>query len=851
MPPPPSVPPPPPAASSLPPPPPPAAPVAPPPPKPATKPRGRGVALAIIGTVVVLALAAGAFWGWKFYSNRLSDSAVLAALDAQIGAGKIHFATVALESVKSAEQERTFRFKADGALAGDLFRRREITDTLREKFADSFDRLEALNNELATPAGAHLVELAKLGEPPADPLAFVLLEKSATAGASIAATGQLTATRGPDGWKLEVTPGDFTPALPLGKPRASHPEKALLVADPAFAKTLADTVAARLAFAEKLDTARVQVAEQLRQERDARQAALLVALQPGALFLGQAEPIADGATAAPGLVLEIASVKANARQVTALLRNEGDWTDTRSFTGTWETDADFTALKVPLATRTTNAVADAGPLVGLRENWTIDLSLDPEGHLVGQSLTHKYTFARVPSAELERTRSELRSAHDAALAATRPGAAYRGTVALKSSGEPVPALLRFTRQDGDGAKIEAEIELVAQPGRARSFRGYVAVNPHRTGDRPIRLLSEARRRVAKAEATSVTGLAMDLAPALALKGDTLSGSDESFEYSFSAANPDELNRLVASQQSAQAAVLGSLKRGASFDGSARHRDGFTTPARIRFTRVDDDGTVEAVVESLKRPGVNLRVAGTADFATRQLQLASTGGRPDTDNDLRVPFFTLNAKFTLLLALTERTLEGKIEHDGDWVLTFNLGGGAVAAPAELPAWPKAGGAYALIGGAWQPLPSNNGHPVNSANARLAKAASRKDAPAKVAELVFDGKDPVPAIPPSTAVVIIYVGVVTGPSAEQIKQYPDELAGYPGLELAPARKPLVGSKRIADLFRVTPEIAGFQSARIAATLSEPEREITVLVPNVALPPGNYALLANGAAYELQVK
>jgi len=796
-------------------------------------------------------LAVAGIWGWRLYRDHLGEGTVLDALDAQLGAGKVHFATVALEPVSSTAQERTLRFKAGGALTGSLFVRKDTTELLREKFADSFDRLETLNRELATAAGAHLLELAKLGEPPADPLALVLLEQSATAGVSIEATGQLTATRGSDGWKLEVSPGDFTPALPLGKPRANHPEKALLVADPAFAKTLADTVAARIAFAEKLDAARIQVAEQLRQERDARQSALLVAIQPGVLFLGRAEPLAEGAEPAPGLVLEIATVKANSRQVTALLRNEGDWTDTRTFAGTWETDADFTALQLPLATRLGQAIAESGPLLSLHEAWTIELTLDPKGRLTGRSPTHKYTFDRVPSADLERTRTDLSAAHEAALAATRPGTAYRGTVTVKSGSEAAPALLRFTRQDNGGAKLEAEIELLAQPGRPRSFRGFVATNPHRTGDRPIRLASDARRRVARADSASVTGFAMDLAPAFALKGDTLTGADDSFDYAFTRISEDEFGQIVAARQTAQTGILNIVRRGAVFDGTARHRDGFTTPARIRFTTVTDEGAVEAVVESLKRPGVCLRLSGTVDFATRRLQLASTGGKPDTDADLRVPFFVQNAKYSLLLAVAERTVDGTIEHDTDWSLSFNLGSGAVAAPADLPAWPTAGGAYALVANSWQPLPSNNGRPVNSANSRLAKMTGRKDGPVKVAELVFDGKAPVPAIPQSAAVVIVYVGLVTPPSAELLAKYPEELAAYPGLELAPARKVLVGSKRVADLFRVTPEIAGFQTARLAATLTEPEKEITLLVANTALQPGNYALLANGNAYEVQVK
>ncbi|MFT3830861.1 MAG: hypothetical protein QM691_14255 [Opitutaceae bacterium] len=790
-------------------------------------------------------LGAG-FWGWQLYRNHLGESQVLEALDAQIGAKKLHFAKVALEPVATTAQERTFRFRAEGNLTGDLFVRQDTVELLHERAGDSVDRLQALTAELATPEGARLVELAKLGPPPADPLEFVVLQKTASAGMTISATGQLAATRGPDGWKVEAAPGEFAPTIPLGKPRVNLPEKALLVSEPTFARTLADAVATRVAFAEKLQLARVQVAEQLRQERDARQAALLVALQPGALFLGRAEPLTDGAEAAPGLVLEIASVKPPARQVTALLRNEGDWTDTRTFTGSWEADTDFTALKLPLATRTSHAVAEAGPLLAAREAWTIDLTLDPEGRLVGDSPTHRYTFKRVASTELERTRSELSAAHDAALAATRVGTAYQGTVALKSGGEPAEALLRFTRQDGDGAKLEAELSLLAQPGRGRTFRGFVAANPHRTAQLPLRLFSEAKRRHNRAEATSVVGLAMDLAPAFAIKGDALVGEDEHFTYKFSATTAEEIGKIDAAHQSAQANVQASIRRGAAYDGVARHRDGFTTPLRLRFTRADDDGTVEAVIESRERAGVNVRLAGMVEIATRRLQLSSTGGRPDGDKDLRVPFLLQNAKYTLALALTDKALEGAIEHDADWKLEFSFTGGGAALPTELPEWPRNSGAYALVGGTWQPLPTNNGRSTKMSGRRADPTR-----PIKVAELVFDGKDPVPALSSGAPVVIVFVGAITPPAAGLVEKYPEALAGYPGVELAPTRKALIGGKRSADLFRVTPEIAGFQVSRVAATVAEPADAITLLVANTALPPGGYAVLANGVAYELQVK
>ena len=84
-----------------------------------------------------------------------------------------------------------------------------------------------------------------------------------------------------------------TPDIPESRLFAT-PEAAV----DAFVTALERAVSERLGFSEKLESARLQMVEQLRQERDARQAALFVALQPGALFLGRAEPLASALTSA-------------------------------------------------------------------------------------------------------------------------------------------------------------------------------------------------------------------------------------------------------------------------------------------------------------------------------------------------------------------------------------------------------------------------------------------------------------------------------------------------------------------------------------------------------------------------
>lgn len=798
-------------------------------------------------------LAGLGVWGWQYQRNHLGSKLVLAALDQQIGAQRIHFTKVSLESVQSAEQERTYDFQAEGALASDLFLRKDTGEIVRPRAAEQYDRLEAVAAELGTEAGAKLLELAELGTPPADPLQLVFLEKTASAGLAIRATGHLVATRGPAGWVIEATPGEFFPAIPLGKPRAHQPEQALIVSDPTFEKTVTDAIGARLVFADQLEAGRTEVTARLKQEREARQAALLVALQPGALFIGKADPLEKGAAdSAPGLVLEITSAKPQTRQVAVLLRNEGDWSDSRPFTGTWDVDDDYNMLRLTLATQGSQAVTDAGPQLADVGGWTINLELTPEGRLAGDSPNHHYVFSRVPSPQLEKTRTRLSAAHNTALAATAPDRIYQGTITAKNGGEVTNAILRFTRQDADGAKLEAELALVAQPNRKRTFRGFVAINPHRTGAQPLRLFSESRRRNSRAPSASAVGLAMDLAPAFAIRPEGLEGEDDYFVYSFSTTSSEAVEKIDAAHQSALAEIGAIVHPGSAYDGVARHSDGYTTSIRLRFTRTNEDGPVEAVIESLAHSGAYVYLKGNLDVGERTLAFTDAHGRRDTEDGQRFPLF-LGSPSAATLHLVDGRITGRIDADPAWNLSFDLGAASGRQPAAWPAWPRSPGVYVLAGGSWQPLPADRGRTIPAAKAKGSRANNSDDPtfPTKVGELVFEGRSQSPEVGGDSPVVVVYVGTITPPSDEKVRLHPDALSGYPGIELTPMRKALMGGKRTAELCRVTPEIAGFPATRVAGTFATPTDSITVFTTNTALPGGFYALLANGDAFEIQVK
>ena len=143
-----------------------------------------------------------------------------------------------------------------------------------------------------------------------------------------------------------------------------------------------------------------------------------------------------------------------------------------------------------------------------------------------------------------------------------------------------------------------------------------------------------------------------------------------------------------------------------------------------------------------------------------------------------------------------------------------------------------------------------------NAKLLDAKRLEDAiaglkpePAKdpIATLVFDGRDPVPAIRPEN-VIIAYVGAAW-PTPAQTERFP-ELKTYPVIELA-AMKTGTNGLRSASLYPVTPGLVGFGPDRIVATLEQPRADVAILRFRAKLASGRYAVWGGPEPCELAVR
>jgi hypothetical protein len=173
-----------------------------------------------------------------------------------------------------------------------------------------------------------------------------------------------------------------------------------------------------------------------------------------------------------------------------------------------------------------------------------------------------------------------------------------------------------------------------------------------------------------------------------------------------------------------------------------------------------------------------------------------------------------------------------------------------------------GAYALVSGSWVRLPTNGAKAVQSAPQKLTgllqnlgsledRMAGKSSEPAstEIAEIRFDGIEPVPAVP-ARDVVIVYVGPLAPFAAADIARHP-ELKDYPVMELA-LEKTLSKTARYASLYRVASGFLGFGETRVkTATVSQPAANLTVLRATAVLPRGRYAVACGPQSYEIAVE
>jgi hypothetical protein len=826
-----------------------------------------------IAAVAFLCAAVGGFLFWRARTS-IPESEVAAFLDTTVGSGRVRFTVVKMTPLPGKGAGRQVSVSAKAWPVQPLYTKADTPEYLLRVFQLDPDSA-AQARALLTDKALRNTWLTGSRPLPPDPFQLVILQPATQADESFNFQGVLDAHRSGGSWGFSLSSGGLEAGGPQGDVRTTFGLPSYVEGDAADEARLRTVVTDFQAFASRVAKVRADTEAARMRVVNGRRDAFLARIAPGQVFGGTV--LRNGDQYGTALYLEITAVSGN--EVTAVLRNEGSWHNGRVFKGTWASDEEFRNTTLSLSSLAGQAVRNAGPFVETTQNWSLALTMDPSGRLLGQDKFFQYQFQPVPPLEVASLRKRLEAEFERALAATEPGSLFQGSATSNASGASEPVLLRMTGRSDDQMSFSATIESPTHSWK-RAFQGRIVDNAKRSRGEPLRMSTGANDAVVDAPVASILGDPEDLEASLTPGDGTISGEDAQFTYRLARAEETDLNRLSAGRSERARHFMAVLRKGIAYDGAFREDQGFITHARLEITAIDREaGTVSAQIRSLARSGVYRDFTGTFDPAGGSLALDATNrGSFGDDGSFDVPFLTSASAATVHLELAANAITGRIEANPHWVMEFPTGSFLSAAtesqepnapPANgsvFPVFPRQAGAYLLTHGIWSPMPRNNGHivvetvrpkselqlPTNIVGAvsEGISAIGREKEKQKVAYLVFDGKDPRPESA-GPAVVILYVG--------------PKPAGKGELELAPTETSKDGARRIeipggatkeqakapdeaADSHdHAAPVVVRIGEQRLAAYVRDAGTGYTLFTSTSTLAPGSYVFNAD-TAYEL---
>ena len=699
---------------------------------------------------------------------------------------------------------------------------------------------------LAAPGGARIRALAGL-DATADTLAATqLVRETAHAGARYDFRATLTARRDPaatatNGWRVDITTLTPQTTLPEGEPLAHFSGRRLLdITRESDLAALRRLLAQSNDALRRVEQARDRYRAELAADTARATAAYLALLAPRTLFTGAAvvantaagrarSPSAPktatkkttakrGAPANPALPspsinisLEIQTLDpaSTPARLTALLRTDNSWTDTRRLEGPCSYDIETNTLTLTLSAPAGPALTSTtGDVLANAAAFKITLRLTPDAELTGGPPRGWTTrLARVPDAARDATIAALSATAGKLREATRPGTIYRVSLATpapaqtakKNLGAPrdtpsdIEMLLRITAQNPRTHAITATLEDTASDW-TRELHGTATDNIFRAAGHPIRLASGA----AGSGGTGVppVGLSdMDVPP---MQNTTLSSTPQKLTGG-TPVPPDPTNAT----QRITLALRFSATDARALEGTLQT----TAPFAITLAPADENYLAQVAAQKTER-------------------------------------------------LRNAAEQARLDH--------------LATHPTLDTLPPADGAYLWRAdtGLWLPLPRNDARVArstmqkiggiwNAARSLVAKRADKQD----TGTLTFEGAAPPPIAPADATASQPIILAYRGP----MKIYAGVPPGRIPIEVAPLETKTPAGKRAsvrtAELERLGDAAATFGAAAIAATIERPAAPATAAANNNnniylvritrPLPPGRYALAAPDQPFEFEVR
>jgi hypothetical protein len=362
---------------------------------------------------------------------------------------------------------------------------------------------------------------------------ITLLTTQTRPGATVTARGQLVAYKRDGTWDFDGEPVRFDRAAFVGERRPTG-ETVFAIDTPADESRLKAFLADQVSNASRVQAAATELAAERERDRQQHAAAFAELLRTGTVFTGTASGSTTGGVIR--IALEITSAGSN--HVTALLRNDGGWSDTRLFQGDWLVAPDAGTCTLMLRTGRDDRITGAGPLLEDARDISVTLQVRPDGSASG--VPDNWQLRRIDATEVAAVRAGFSRLVVPALAATKAGLVYRGTITSQGRPSNEVLMLRFTAQEPDGTGVDASLQSATVAAWVRPFRGSIIDNTYRAGSTPIRLRSLDADRIAQAPTWSMLFLAPgnnSVALNLRVDGTRLIGQDDHFTYVFEPADP--------------------------------------------------------------------------------------------------------------------------------------------------------------------------------------------------------------------------------------------------------------------------------------------------------------------------
>jgi hypothetical protein len=816
----------------------------------------KGLKLGLAAVAVVAVLAVGAFFFISQRNRAPSSGLVRAAVEKIVEHPGLKLTSVTSTVTPAAEPGRALvAYQAKAEVTEPLYELADPTALLRDELKLDPDAWQNTRRILSGKTAPRILELAGMKNLDTTLLQSTFLHETTARGTELSFSGKLRAVKGHEGWELESANTNPAPGELRGKPRGAYAGATRLIDDPEELRKLRALAAAQVDVPDKIEAGRQAFLEERKAEQQKIIADLLDSINVGTVFGGTA---AIEGNQPVKIFLEFTGVNLRSKQVTALLRNDGNWTDKRPLTGRFAFDADSETLTIALATKGDEAVADAGPLLADDKAWNFVFQLNG-GKLTVRDDRHDISLNRLSEAEVTAVRKDIESTSAALFEAADAGKIYRGVIRSRNNPQTFDYVLRFNQQDRGDGTVMVTLAPAGRDAWQRNYTGTVIANRYHTGGLSLHLETQASDAVKSADSASPAGLNHDSDVSLRLVSGHFQGEGADFSYDFAPLSADEVAKLQAAAAAQMKSLLAIVKQGTAYPGAASHEgDSTAEKIQLRFRRVDPHGdAIDAVIESPEHPGVSRDFHGSLDSFAKRLTLTSGRLRGSASSRAGLSFPPLSRSDGQLLALdiTDSALSGELQGEGQgWKMNFPVAGGTAVTGNLAGDYPAESGAYVWNAGAWQPLPRNDGKVSKSALKAIGgffnSLGKSSNAPAtadKVADLVFSGHDTVPTVPGGD-VRVLYVGAIKGDRSEK---YP-QLEGYPDMEMAPTTRDSSGHRKVV-LTRIAPNVpvGGFRERRVPANLERVSDTVIELSCTRRLAAGSYAISVNDDAFELKVE